>query len=86
MTEILVRQTLLMVSVVYGQGRIQGVGLGVYTPHQPFLKMFLINRLQFLIIFNLFDNNAFYGLSTHNRKCANKMYLLVKHSESKSKI
>ena len=28
----------------------------------------------FFIILNLFDNNKPYALSTHNRKCANKMH------------
>ena len=39
-------KTLLMVFVAYCQGWIQGDGIrGMYPPHQPFSKMFLINTM-----------------------------------------
>ena len=45
----------------------------LHPPHQPFSKTFLMNTV-FSIMLNLFDNNKPYALSTHNRKCANKMH------------
>ena len=51
-------------------GQIQGE---MHPSHQPFSNMFLMNTV-FSIILNLFDNNEPYTLSTHNRKCLNKMH------------
>ena len=35
----------------------------------------VLGQYNFFIISNLFDNNNLYGLSGHNRKCANKCFI-----------
>ena len=71
MTEIC--QTLLLVSAAYGQGWTRGGRIRVMIlPPAIFNNAFDIHN--FFIISNLFDSNKPYTLSTHNRKCANKMY------------
>ena len=55
-----------------------------YPLTSHFLNVFDVYN--FSIISNLFDGDKLYVLSTHNRKCANKMQLyLAKHSELESK-
>ena len=64
--------TLLMISVVYGQGQIQGTRMrDMHPPPAIFKNAFDVYT--FSMISNLFDSNKPYALSTHNRKCANKM-------------
>ena len=41
--------------------------------HQPFSNMFLMYTIFFTIL-NLFDSDKLYALSTHYRKCMNKMH------------
>ena len=48
---------------------------GMDPPTSHFQKCFDVNN--FFIISNLFDSDKPNALSTHNRKCANKMH----HSE-----
>ena len=87
MTEIC--QTLLMVPVAYGQGRIERGRMRVcILPPAIFKNVFDVGLYNFSIISNLFDNNKPYALNTHNRKCANKMHhnYLAKHSELRFKI
>ena len=57
-------QTLLMVYVAHGHGRIQGVGSSA-SSYQPFSNMFLMYT-NFSIIFSLFDSTKPYAISTHN--------------------
>ena len=66
-----------MVSVAYGQGRIQGVGLrGICILPPAFFKN-VFDEYNSSVIFKLFDNNKPYALSTRNQKCANKMHYTV---------
>ena len=44
----------------------------MYTPPTIFKHVF--DEYNFSIISNLFDNNKPYTLSTHNRKCTNKIH------------
>ena len=63
-------QTLLMVSVAYSQGQIQG-GRYLLTSHLK--NVFVVHN--FSIIWNLFDSDKLYALlSTHNRKSASKIF------------
>ena len=45
---------------------------GMHPPPAIFQHVF--DEYKFFIISNLFDNNKPYALSTHNRKCTNKMH------------
>ena len=66
-------QTFFLVSIAYGQGRIQGVKMrDMHLPPVIFKTVFY--AYNFSIVSNLFDSNKPYPLSTHNRKCANKIY------------
>ena len=40
----------------------------------PVIFIHVSDEYSFSITWNLFDNNKPYALSTHNRKCTNKMY------------
>ena len=40
----------------------------------PAIFKIVFDKYNFSIFLNLFDNNKPYALSTHNRKCANKMH------------
>ena len=63
-----------MVSVAYGQGRVQGDRMrGMQTMHSPTSSMLLMYTI-FSKISNLFDSNKPCILSMHNRKCENKMH------------
>ena len=57
---------------------------GMYSPHQPFLTMFLINT-KFSIILNLFDNNKPYAEHAQLKMCKQNPPYLVKYSELRSK-
>ena len=48
-----------------------------------FIFKHVFDEYNISIISNLFDNNKPYALSTHNRKCMNKIHhiYLVKHSD-----
>ena len=60
-----------MVSVAYGQGRIQeDRKMGIHLPIAIFKHVFDVYN--FSIISNFCDSNK--PLRTHNRKCANKMH------------
>ena len=62
-----------MVSVAYDQERIQrGRMRDMHPPTRDFFKCFDV--YDFSIISNLFDSDKPYALTTHNRKCANKMH------------
>ena len=53
----------------------------MHHPISHFQKCFDVYN--FCIILNLFDKNKPFALSTHNRKCANKMhYIILLHSAS----
>ena len=72
-----------MVPVAYGQGRIQRgrIRVCILSP-AIFKNVFDVGLYNFSIISNLFDSDKSYALSTHNRKCANKILhnYLAKHS------
>ena len=64
-----------MVSVAYGQGQIQrGRMRGKLYVFPPAIFKSLFDVYNFSIISNLFDRDKLYALTTHNPKCANKMY------------
>ena len=46
---------------------------GDAPPYQPFSNIFF-DEYSFSIISNLFDDNMLYALSTHNRKCMDKVH------------
>ena len=56
---------------------------GMWKMHSPPRAIFkhVFDEYNSFIILNLFDNNKPYALSTHNRKCTNKMQYLVKYSD-----
>ena len=64
-----------MISAAHGQGQIKGVerGPGIYIFPLAIFKS-VLDVYNFTIISNLFDSNNPYALSTHNRKCENKMH------------
>ena len=59
---------------------LEGVGWGVCILYQPFSKMLLM--YYFYIISNLFDSDKPCALSTHNRKCANKIYHIWQNAQN----
>ena len=61
-----------MVSVAYNQMQIQGVGMRVMHSTLAIFKN-AFDLYNFSKILNLFDSDKPYILSTHNRKCANKI-------------
>ena len=69
-------QTLLMVSVAYGHGRIQG-GICI-LPSVIFKNVFDVYN--FSIISNLFDHD--YALGRHNETCANKMHHIWRSTQN----
>ena len=66
-------QTLLMVSVAYGQGRIQGGKIKGICILPPAIFKNIFDVYNFSVVTNLFDSDKPCALSTHNRKCPNKM-------------
>ena len=67
------------------RGRSRGVGCWVCILLPAIFKN-VVNVYNFFIILNHLDSDNPYALSTHNRKCANKIAsYLVKHSELGSK-
>ena len=73
-----------MVSVAYGQVRIQGVGLGVCIfPSAIFKNAFDVYN--FSIISNLFDSYKPYAQHAQPKMCGQNASYLAKHSEIGSK-
>ena len=52
-------------------GRMKARGIGYILPLAIFKSV--LDVYNFSIISNLFDSNKSYALSTHNRKCGNKI-------------
>ena len=86
MTEVC--QTLLMVFVTYGQGRIQGGRMrGMHPPTNHFQKYFCCKQFfHYLEPLRSIAISLTYALSTHNGKCANKMHQLLFGEVAYSKL
>ena len=78
-----------MVSVDYGQGRIQGgrmMGMQLcILPPAIFKNAFDVSLYNFFIISNFFDSDKPYALRTYNRKCVNKMRHIWQSTQNLSK-
>ena len=59
--------------IVYTKGESRGGDVGDASP-PPAIFKYAFDEYDFPIISNLFDNNKPFALSTHNRKCTNKMH------------
>ena len=60
--------------IVIGAGRGGSRGdVGGAHP-SPSIFKHVLDECSFSVILNLFDNNKSYALSSHNRKCTNKMH------------
>ena len=72
-----------MVSVAYGQGRIQGSTMrGMHPPTSHFENVFDVGLYNFFINLNLFHCNKPYALSTRKSNvCEQNASYLAKHSE-----
>ena len=51
----------------------------------PAIFKVVLNVYNFSIISNLFDSDKPYALSTHNRKCANKMHHILRSTQIRVK-